>query len=76
MLKLKKFIVDRIEEGRAVLECENKECVSLELTSLPKGIKEGDVLKFEQNSYFLNEQESEQRKQKLKNLMSSLFEQE
>ncbi|MEE1219582.1 MAG: DUF3006 domain-containing protein [Ruminococcus sp.] len=73
---MKKFIVDRIEEGRAVLECENKECVSLEITSLPKGIKEGDVLMFEQGSYFLNAQETEQRKQKLQKLMSSLFEQE
>ena len=70
---MKRFTVDRIEEDKAVLECENGECVTLEVKSLPKNIKEGDVLCFEENSYFLDKEESEKRRQKIKSLMDSLF---
>ena len=70
---MKKFTVDRIEEDKAILECENGDCVTLELKSLPKNIKEGDVLCFEENSYFLDKNETEKRRQKIKSLMDSLF---
>lgn len=70
---MKRFTVDRIEEDKAVLECENGDCVTLELKSLPKNIKEGDVLCFEENSYFLDKDETEKRRQKIKSLMDSLF---
>lgn len=71
---MKRFTVDRIEDDKAVLECENGDCVTLELKSLPKNIKEGDVLCFEENSYFLDKEETEKRRQKIKSLMDSLFE--
>ncbi|MCD8025600.1 MAG: DUF3006 domain-containing protein [Clostridiales bacterium] len=71
---MKKFTLDRIEGARAVLECENGECVSLDITSLPQNIKEGDVLVFEEGSYFLDKLETERRKEKIKNMMSALFE--
>lgn len=70
---MKRFTVDRIEDDKAVLECENGDCVTLELKSLPKNIKEGDVLCFEENSYFLDKEETEKRRQKIKSLMDSLF---
>ncbi len=70
---MKRFTVDRIEEDKAVLECENGECVTLEVKSLPKNIEEGDVLCFEENSYFLDKEETEKRRQKIKSLMDSLF---
>lgn len=70
---MKRFTVDRIESDKAVLECENGDCVTLELKSLPKNIKEGDVLCFEENSYFLDKEETEKRRQKIKSLMDSLF---
>lgn len=70
---MKRFTVDRIEEDKAILECENGECVTLEVKSLPKNIKEGDVLCFEENSYFLDKEETEKRRQKIKSLMDSLF---
>ncbi len=71
---MKKFTVDRIEENKAVLECENGQFVNLDLSSLPKNIKEGDVLNFEENSYFLDIDETKKRKEKIKRLMDSLFE--
>ena len=55
---MKKFIVDRIEGDKAVLECENGDMVNLELKALPKNIKEGDVINFQENSYFLNSDET------------------
>ena len=70
---MKKFIVDRIEGDKAVLECENGDMVNLELKALPKNIK-GDVINFQENSYFLNSDETKSRKKRLKNLMNSLFE--
>ena len=71
---MKKFTIDRIEETKAVLECENGDIVSLDITSLPKKIREGDVLYFEEGSCFLNKDETEQRRKRIENLMSSLFE--
>ncbi len=70
---MKKFTIDRIEESKAVLECENGDCVSLDLKSLPKNIKEGDVLCFEEGSYFLDADETAKRKERIKDLMSKLF---
>ncbi len=71
---MKKFIIDRIEETKAILECENGDIVSLDIKSLPKNVKEGDALYFEEGSYFLNAEETEKRKEKIKSLMDKLFE--
>lgn len=71
---MKKFTVDRIEENKTVLECENGKFVSIETKSLPKNVKEGDILRFEENSYFLDKSETEKRKKQIKDLMNSLFE--
>ncbi len=70
---MKKFTVDRIENGRAVLECENGDFVSLDVKSLPKNIKDGDILNFEGGSCFFNAEETERRSKKIKKLMSELF---
>lgn len=70
---MKKFTVDKIEEEKAVLECENGKFVTLELKSLPKNIKEGDVLEFADNSYFLDEKETEIRREKIRGIMDKLF---
>ena len=42
---MKKFTVDRIEGELAVLECENGSFVNMELDSLPKNIREGDIIR-------------------------------
>ena len=74
---MKRFIVDRIEGDRLVLECENGEHVNLELSSLPKHtaqrLKEGDVLRFEENSCFLDEAETENRRSRIALLMKDVF---
>ena len=71
---MKRFTVDRIENDKAVLECENGEFVSIDLKYLPESVREGDIFKFEQNSCFLDKDETEKRSRKIKSLMDSLFE--
>ena len=57
---MKRFVIERIEENCVVLECENGSHVTIERKSLPKRIKDGDVLFFGEGSYFLDEKETEQ----------------
>lgn len=71
---MKKFTIDRIEEGMAVLECENGDMVNLDVSTLPKNIREGDILEFADGSYFLDDEETKKRKNHIRDLMSNLFE--
>lgn len=70
---MKRFTVDRLEGDKAVLECENGDFAVFDRTSLPKNIKEGDVLRFEAGNCYLNAEETERRRQKMQRLMQSLF---
>lgn len=70
---MKRFTVDRFEGDKAVLECENGAFAVFDRTSLPKNIKEGDVLRFEAGSCYLNAEETDRRRQKMQRLMRSLF---
>lgn len=57
------YIVDRIEDNVAVLENkETKKITDVSLSLLPKDIKEGNVLKYENNTYILDKKEEEERK--------------
>lgn len=70
---MKRFIVDRFEGDKAVLECENGETAVFERRSLPKNIKEGDVLRFDNGSCYLNAEETARRRKKIRTLMESLI---
>lgn len=70
---MKQFVVDRIEGDKAVLQCENGEMAVFELRSLPKNIREGDILNFEGGSCYLNAEETERRSQKLRAMMERLL---
>lgn len=71
---MKRFTVDRIEGGKVILECENGSTAVFDRSALPKNIKEGDVLRFDNGSCYLNAEETERRRQKIQKLMSSVFE--
>ena len=71
---MKRFTVDRIEGDKTVLECENGEMAVLDTISLPKNLREGDILYFEHGSCYLNAEETERRRQKMHKLMQKLFE--
>ena len=70
---MKKFTVDRIEGDRAVLECEDGSFVNMELSALPKNLREGDIIHFDANSCYLSEEETARRSQKLKKQLEKLF---
>lgn len=59
-----KLIIDRIEEDLAVCENpETKEMMEIPVKDLPKDIKEGSVLVFENNEYHLDlDEEAARRK--------------
>ena len=60
------YIVDRIEENIVTLENKDtKEMINIKKDLLPKNIKEGNVLKYENNTYTLDKEEEERRKQSL-----------
>jgi len=62
------WIIDRIENNIAVCEIDMGETIDIPLSALPQGIKEGDVL-----SLSLNKEETNNRKEKINNLMNNLF---
>ena len=58
------YIVDRIENNIAVLENKDtKEIINIPLNSLPTNLKEGNVLRYENNTYILDADEEEKRRQ-------------
>ncbi len=63
-----KWIIDRIENDIAVCELENGEMLDVKISALPKGIKEGDVIKLS-----VDETEANERKERIDKLMNSLF---
>lgn len=65
-----KWIIDRIENDIAVCELENGELLDVKISALPKGIKEGDVIKLS-----VDETEANERKERIDKLMNSLFRQ-
>lgn len=68
------FSVDRFEENFAV--CENLETgifINIPISDLPKGIKEGSIIKFENGKYILDKKLEDIKKQEVKNLVNNLF---
>ncbi len=61
------WIVDRIEEGIAVVETDNG-CFNLPLWALPEGITEGSVITVKEDV-----QKRQERKKQIENKMNSLF---
>jgi hypothetical protein len=71
---LKKGIIDRIEGEVAVIELDN-EMINFPLSKLPQDINIGDVIHFlEDNTIVINDQATNERKERIKKLMDELFE--
>ena len=57
------YIIDRIENNIAVLENKDtKEIINMPLNKLPSNLKEGNVLKYENNTYTKDTEEENNRK--------------
>lgn len=68
-----KVIIDRFEGKYAVCEKENRTMVNIEASSLPKGVKEGDVLDVKCGKIKLNEAETQRRNKEIKELTRDLW---
>lgn len=64
-----KVIIDRIEGNWAVVELENKTVCNMPIELLPKGAKEGSVLKIEVDTESTNNQ-----KERIQKLMDEVWE--
>ncbi|HOZ55065.1 MAG TPA: DUF3006 domain-containing protein [Clostridia bacterium] len=70
-----KYVVDKIEGNYAV--CENRETgeiFDLELSNLPKEIKEGTVLKLHNNKYLIDSESKTEIENRIKQKMNKLWE--
>lgn len=64
--------VDRIENGFAVIETDNGR-IEVSRSSLSDGVKEGDVVLFENGVYRKDAEATEKRKQEIIKLQNSLW---
>lgn len=67
------YSIDRIEGKFAVIEADDKSVKNITLSELPVGIKEGDVLAFENGEYYVDIQETQRRKDLAIKLQKKLF---
>ena len=68
------YIVDRIEEGIAVLEDNNLNRREVPEKLLPPGTEDGSVLRLmEDGSFALDKEETNRRRKRLFNLQQNLF---
>lgn len=64
-----KVTIDRFEDNYAVIELEDKTIINMPIRLVPEGAKEGYVISIE-----IDVQETQQRKERIKNLMDELWE--
>ncbi|WP_033828159.1 DUF3006 domain-containing protein [Bacillus andreraoultii] len=69
-----KLILDRFEGSLAVCETESGEMIDIEKGYLPKNVKVGDVIIFENNTYTIDQSETEKRRKEIEDLMAELWE--
>ena len=69
-----KCIIDRLEEGLAICETELRKRISVPVSHLPKGIKEGDVLREDEGRFSLDSEETDKRRREMKKKLMDLFE--
>ena len=62
---MEKLIVDRIENGFAVIEKEDLSHINIDVSDFAFSVNEGDVLLFDGEKYIKDETEKEARKRKL-----------
>ena len=67
------WIIDRYEEGIAILEdSETREILEISRKEMPKGAREGHVLKIEDGQYCLDLEGTARRKEMIKEKFSKL----
>lgn len=68
-----KYIIDRFEETKAILEEDEGKFIEIKRTLLPKNAKEGDCVELINDKYIINKKETENLKKEISDLMDDLF---
>lgn len=74
VMKDKKFIVDRIENKSVVLEDEKKDIILIDINLFNKQPKDGDVVVMSNNSFYVDEESTKDKKNKINILMKGMWE--
>ena len=74
VMKDKKFIVDRIEDKSVVLEDEKQDIILIDINLFDKQPKDGDVVVLCNNSFYVDEDSTKKKKNKINNLMKGMWE--
>jgi len=74
MMETRPLIVDRFEGGFAVCEQEDGSMVDVDMKLLPKGTKEGDVLRVDNGVYTIDTDATLERTKRIRQLMGELWE--
>ena len=67
------YTVDRIEGEYAVIEDGEMNLKNVKLDGLPENIKEGDILKFENNIYVIDTEKTKQVKKNMEERFKKMF---
>lgn len=70
----KKFIVDRIEGNSIVLEDEKQGIILIDINLFDKQPKDGDVVVMCNNSFYVDEDATKDKKNKINSLMKGMWE--
>ena len=68
-----KLTVDRIVEGIAVLEKEDMSHIEVSVEKLPLGVKEGNILAFDGNNYYIDSDAESTVRDRIINKQRSIF---
>lgn len=72
-MKLKYVSVDRLEGEFAICIDDTEKTHKINIKKLPKGVKEGDVLKVLKNGYELDKKETKKRREEIFSLQEEIF---
>jgi hypothetical protein len=68
-----KLIVDRIEEGYVICETEEEKFIQINKNEINFKVEEGQVLNKEENKIYLDEEETQKRKNYIKELLKDMW---
>ena len=69
-----KYTIDRISEMVIICEDENGDMVKVKASALPEGVREGDILTEADGMWTLEREETERRRQRIREKLRGLTE--
>ncbi|CUX72343.1 hypothetical protein BN3590_04658 [Clostridium sp. C105KSO15] len=69
-----KYTIDRISEKVVICEDENGDMVKVQASALPEGVREGDILTEADGTWTLELEETERRRQRIREKLRGLTE--